>query len=263
MSEIRLSNLMDFLEEKYPLNDAMTWDHVGLQIGDPTRVVKKVFTTLDVTPSVVDHAVKNGFDTIVSHHPLLFHSIQSMNLTIPRNEMYQKIIKNNLNVYSMHTNFDVGTNGMNDGLAEMLGLTNVEGICPVKTKQGVKSIGRMGDTQLTVDEIVEKFKSRLKIKMIRLLSNYKPVRKVGIVGGAGAEFITPAFNSGVDLFITGDVKYHDFLDAQIAGYAVLDVGHVAEKIFAERMAIMINKNLNLTVEANDLDKMEILYLEDK
>ncbi|BDR58620.1 Nif3-like dinuclear metal center hexameric protein [Xylocopilactobacillus apicola] len=258
-----LESVMEFLENLYPLSDAMTWDHVGLQIGDPKQKVQKIITTLDVTPNLVDYAIKNNFDTIVSHHPLLFHPIQVLDLSDARNQMYQKIINHQINVYSMHTNFDVGKNGMNDWLAELIGLKNIEGICPVKTTSGTLLMGRMGDTTLEIEAIIEIFKHELGLKMIKLLDNGKSFKKIGILGGAGAEFIEPAFKSGVDLFITGDVKYHDFLDAQIANYAVLDVGHVAEKIFARQMANLLQENFDFTIEANTLDEMEIPGLENK
>lgn len=263
MSGILMSDLMDFLEVNYPLSDAMTWDHVGLQIGQPSKEIKNIFTTLDVTPEVVDYAIQNNFDTIVSHHPLLFHPIKSLDFSVLRNQMYQKIINHGFNIYSMHTNVDVGEPGMNDWLAELLELENVAQICSVKTCQGTKMMGRMGETKLQIDEIIAIFKDKLKINVIKYLDNGKEINKIGILGGAGAEFIEAAFNAGVDLFITGDVKYHDFLDSQISHYAVLDVGHVVEKIFAGKIAELIRNNLDVNVEANLLTEMEIRGLEEK
>lgn len=263
MSKIVLSDLMFFLESNYPLIDAMSWDNVGLQIGSPEKKVQKILTTLDVTPRVVDYANDNNFDTIISHHPLFFHSLKSFDLSIPRNQMIKKIIKFDINVYSMHTNFDVGLNGMNDLLANIVNLSNVSGICPVKTNNGEKMIGRMGNTSLNIEEIVDLFKEKLQLKTIKYLNSGRSIQKVGIVGGAGAEFIENAFESGVDLFITGDIKYHDFLDAQISQYSLVDIGHVAEKVFAPKIANLISENFDLYIKSISYRDMEIPEMEEK
>lgn len=264
MNKILFSDLISFLNQKYPVEDAAPWDHVGLQIGNPHQEVKRVLTTLDVTPEVVNFAIANHFDTIISHHPLLFQALQTIDLSQPRSLMDAKLIQHQINVFSLHTNFDDGNPGMNDYLADLLKLKAISPICPDKTQNGTKYFGRMGETTKSVSEIIAIFKKELKIKMIRFLDNGRPIKKVGIIGGAGASGITAAFAAGVDLFITGDVKYHDFLEAQIAHYAILDVGHVVEKIFAIKIAPLIKQQFpNLFVEVNQLSAMEIPNLEEK
>lgn len=264
MKKIFLSDIIKFLTKKYPLENATTWDHPGLQIGNPDQEVKKILTTLDVTPQLVQTAVANNIDTIISHHPLIFHPIKTIDLSHPRSQMNAELIKHNINVFSIHTNFDDGEPGMNDFLAELLNLKNVTKICPGKTINGINYFGRMGETNKSINELIKIFRDKLKIKMIKFLDNGRQIKKVGIIGGAGASGIKPAFESGADLFITGDVKHHDFLEAQISHYAVLDVGHVVEKIFALKMVPIIQQEFpTLTVKSNKLSAMEIPNLEDK
>lgn len=100
---------------------ASSWDNVGLLIGDPNKVVKKVLLSLDVTENAVEKAIKNNVDMIISHHPIIFKPIKR--ITDP---VFLKIIKNDIAIFNAHTNFDVIKNGVNTALAEKLGLSKLE-----------------------------------------------------------------------------------------------------------------------------------------
>lgn len=118
--------LIDRFESFAPKTIAFTNDPVGLQIGNVNDDIKRVLVTLDVRPEVVDEAIKQNCDMIFSHHPLIFRPIKNLDLSNPQNQMYAKLIQNSILVYSAHTNLDVAKGGMNDWLAEAMGLNHVQ-----------------------------------------------------------------------------------------------------------------------------------------
>ncbi|MFK3958401.1 Nif3-like dinuclear metal center hexameric protein [Guptibacillus hwajinpoensis] len=97
-------------------------DPIGLQIGSLNKKVKKVMTALDVLPNVVDEAVREGVDLIIAHHPILFRPLKKINLDTEQGKMVETLIKNDITVYAAHTNLDVAPGGVNDMLADALGL---------------------------------------------------------------------------------------------------------------------------------------------
>ncbi|KRK87894.1 Nif3-like dinuclear metal center hexameric protein [Lentilactobacillus sunkii] len=127
---MKVKDLVDRFEQFAPKKLAMEKDPVGLQIGSLQSNVHKVMTTLDVRPEVVDQAVENNVDFIFAHHPVMFHPARNLDLDDPQNAMYAKIIANHITVYAAHTNLDSADNGMNDWLADALGLSHLSGLVP-------------------------------------------------------------------------------------------------------------------------------------
>jgi len=107
MVEIILDNIIHFLEEKNPPSYAENWDNVGLQIGDRNKIIKKIFVALDATDEIIEEAVINGADLIITHHPLLFKSLKNVNTDNFIGRRIIKCIENNISLYSMHTNYDI------------------------------------------------------------------------------------------------------------------------------------------------------------
>lgn len=112
------------MEKWAPKSLAYDWDNVGLQVGSYNKPVKKIMVTLDVLESVVDEAIENEVDLIIAHHPLLFKPLNQLNLDNWRGRVIQKLIQHNITVYAAHTNLDMATGGVNDMLADLLGLEN-------------------------------------------------------------------------------------------------------------------------------------------
>jgi len=216
-----------FLETGYPRSLAYDWDNVGLQVGTLNKPVKRVLVTLDVTKDVVREAIEKKADLIISHHPLIFQPIGSVQFETPKGWIIKELVKKDIALYSMHTNFDVAENGMNDRLANKLGLRNT-GLLDEEY-----SIGRYGEIEpLPMEEFIAYVKDRLDLKNVRLIgSSDKTVRIVGISGGSGSQHMYQAKKRGCDVYLTGDVTYHHALDAVMMGFTILDIGHNAEKIF--------------------------------
>jgi len=127
---VKVKQVIDRFEKFAPKYLAMEKDPVGLQLGSLDAETSKLMVTLDVRPQVVDEAIENGVDFIFSHHPMMFRPAKNLDLSDPQNAMYAKLIQNNITVYSAHTNLDFADNGMNDWLAEKLGLKNLSGMVP-------------------------------------------------------------------------------------------------------------------------------------
>ena len=123
---MRLSNLIEKIENKYPTNLAYSWDNVGLLVGDYEKEVKKVLVTLEANEKVVDEAISNKVDLIITHHPFIFSKINRVNSGDLKGRLILKLIKNDISLYSMHTNFDIAKDGLNDYFMEIMGFKNCE-----------------------------------------------------------------------------------------------------------------------------------------
>jgi len=220
-------DLIRFLETRYPKSLAYDWDNVGLQVGTLNKPIKRVLITLDVTPDVVREAIQLKADFLISHHPLIFKPINNIQVESPRGWMIQKLIKHDIPLYSMHTNYDLADGGMNDVLANLLGIADTAVLDPHE------QIGKYGHIVPTMlEDYIVLVKQALSTDSVRLIgTSSHPISIVGVSGGSGSNHIAEAKRRGCDLYITGDVTYHNALDAIQMGQVVLDVGHYAEQVF--------------------------------
>ncbi len=115
-----LKELLKVIEQKYPLNLAYEWDNVGLLVGDNQNEIKKVMVTLEANEKVIDEAINNKIDLIITHHPFIFKKINKINTNDLKGKLIHKLIKNDISLYSMHTNFDIAFDGLNDYFAEIM-----------------------------------------------------------------------------------------------------------------------------------------------
>ena len=204
-----------------PRNLVESWDNVGLLVGSEGRAVKRALIALDVTDQVADEAIALGAELIVAHHPVMnctWHKVQSVVDDNAQGRLLTKLLKNDVSAICMHTNLDAAEGGVNDVLAKTLGL---EGLSLLNEEK----IGRVGT--LKCEKSLEQFLSdviqSLGCQGLRYRDGGRPVRKVAVGGGACAEYIPQAIALGCDTFVTADVKYHDFLDAE--GLNLIDAGH--------------------------------------
>ena len=121
---MKLNDLIKKIENKYPLNLAYDWDNVGLIVGDFDSEIKKVLVTLEANEKVINEAIENNVDLIVTHHPFIFKKMKKINTRDLKGRLIHKLIKNNINLYSMHTNFDIAYDGLNDYFMEVMGFEN-------------------------------------------------------------------------------------------------------------------------------------------
>ena len=197
------------------------WDNDGIMVcPDSAAEVKKVLLTLDVTEEIVDYAIDRGFDLIISHHPLIFKPLSSLT---EENHISRKVIKliaNAISVFSFHTRADRAKGGVNDRLAETIGLTNTEPF-------GEDGLGRIGT--LAEEYELEIFADAVKLALgadsIRVADGYNAVRRVAVVGGDGKDFTLDALRMGADTYVSGRLSYNVMEEASDMGINLIEAGH--------------------------------------
>ncbi len=213
-----VKNIIKILEEKFPVQNKEEWDNVGLMIGDKEAEIKKAYVCLDITPKIVEFAIKNECNLIITHHPFIMPAILNIDYKNEKASMIRDIIKNDISVYSMHTNFDSSIGGINDILASLLELSDYT----PKTAQ----IFRKGylKKEITLKEFVNNIKNVLNVKnVICAGEDNKKIKTVGICSGGGGSIIMEAYPC--DVFFTGEAKYHEFQNALANDIAVVAAGH--------------------------------------
>lgn len=241
---ITVNDVLNFLNSKYPVEDACDFDNVGLLVGDGNETVKKVLVCLDADISAVKEAINVGANLIVTHHPVIFDALKSVtdgNILIP-------IIKNNISVISMHTNFDVGVGGVNDILCSLLPLKNVK-----KFKASDGYILNYAETDISdPDLLADKIKKVLGFS-VRYVAG-RPIKKLLVCSGSGGNFIGDAVSGGFDALITADVKHNHFIEAINSGISLFDAGHYAtENICVKPLTELLKKEFPVDVYSYEPD----------
>ncbi len=238
-----LEEILNIIEENYPKTLAYSWDNVGMLAGSKKKEIKKVLLTLDVTPTVVDEAIDWGADLIISHHPLIFDGIKSFSEESSKVNMYVKIIRNNLAVYSAHTNMDRAERGINQRLSEIFGLKNTEIL------EDETGLGRIGDMEkTTLFEFAKTVKEKLNTPMVRVSGNPdSKISKVAIGSGGCSDLYPLAISKGADVLLTADLKYHTAIDAYFDGISIIDAGHYPTEIIVMDMFYDLLKNTGLEI----------------
>lgn len=212
----KVKDILEFTESFAPIESAMDFDNVGLLIGDENAEISKAVAALDITADVIDEAVENGAQLIISHHPVIFDALKN----IPSNSVTYKLIQNNLNAVCLHTNLDLSPEfGVNTCLAEAVGVKNagfVEGECLY--------IGTL-ENEVTNKDFAAAVKKALGCEGLRYTMPDKTVKTVAICSGSGGDLAPLAKEKGADVLLTGEIKHHEILDANHAGIAVIDAGH--------------------------------------
>ena len=206
----------------YPGELSCPWDNDGLMCsGNTEKKVRRVLVALDATDDAIDYAAENGFDTVLTHHPMIFKGVKSVaDITVMGDEIIT-CIKNGISVISLHTRLDAGEGGVNDCLCEALQLRDVY---PFGDEES-DNLGRIGTTdEVAAEEFAEKVKAALGVKAVNLYKGGK-ASKVAVVGGSGKDFVFPALAMGADTIVLGECSYNVALDAAAEGMNVIEAGH--------------------------------------
>ena len=253
---MKLGTLTNKLDDILNISLAYGWDNVGLLVGEVDNKVNKITLTLELCDDVIDDAIKNGSNLIITHHPLIFSPIKNVVSTDKKQEYIIRLIKNNIALYTAHTNFDMIEGGLNDYVINLL---NVKDVLPLENYEDINTLGRIAylNTPMKATEFLAYVQDKFDMKGAKLVSKQdKIIKKIALITGSGADFINMA-NKKADLLITGDLKYHDAQDAYQAGLCVIDAGHYdTEKHFANAMKIFLKQNLSEDLEiyiSNSLD----------
>ena len=230
-----LREICEFLDTFAPLQLAEDWDNVGLLVGDPDRSVGRVMTCLTVTPASVAEAVEDGVDLIVTHHPMPFRPLKRLTTEQTPSRLLLQMIRADVAVYSPHTAFDSAAQGINQQLADGLGLTDVLPLVvhdPQRPEQGAGRYGRLSQP-IRLADLVQELKRFLGIAGLHVVGDRnRDVRCIAVACGAAGEFLEPAARVGCDVLVTGETTFHTCLEAEALGMALLLPGHYASERFA-------------------------------
>lgn len=224
---MRVKDILKKIEDFAPPALAYSWDNVGLLVGDAERDVKRILITLDPDVQIIEEAVNKECDLIVSHHPMFFKGIKHIRSEEPVGKSIELMIKNDISLIAAHTNMDCAERGVNAGLAELMELNDVV-VLEENPEFKECGLGRVGNLKksMTLRELAEYTKDKLKIKGIRAAGNEnRVIRRIAVAGGSCSEVIPLAISKGAEAIITGDMKYHETINAVNDGICVLDAGH--------------------------------------
>lgn len=351
MLQVKLSDIVGIINKIAPPAMAEDWDNVGLQVGDPSGAIGRIMVALDPSPDAVDAAIKSSCQLLLTHHPLIFKPLKRISTNDETGRLIHLSIANNLAIASLHTNYDVVENGVNDLLAEALGVSRckplkvscreellkltvfvpvthlgvlkdallpfswnsgnyadcsfavpgkgtfrpLNGASPFIGKvgemesvdesrfemlvrkgelhsalkallkahpyeapafdmipllnEGLQSgVGRIGflEAKPLLKDFAEVVKKKLGIPSLRIVGDTNQrISRLALCGGSGASLLRDAAREGADLFLTGDVKYHDAREALGLGVALIDAGHFAtERLMVEGFSLQLEKELS-------------------
>lgn len=234
---MNLEKLITKIEHIAPPEAAEEWDNCGIQIAFGDRRIDRVLVCLEITEEVLKEAIREEVDLIVTHHPLIFSSIKSIDYEQPDGRYIIELIKNRIAVYSAHTSFDNAPFGNNYYLSKMLNLKGIE-----EKNSGIT--GYLSET-LKFEDVVEYVDEMLGLPPHNTKGAGRKdlkVHKVGICCGSGSFFFNEAIEDGAELLITGDVKYHLAQDAIARDKAIIDAGHYGtEKFFTENFVSQLQE----------------------
>lgn len=236
---MKINNLIKILEQNFPLCDSCLWDNSGWQINFGKENLTNITLALDITEAVIDAAIANKSNLVITHHPFLFNqTIEDIKNNEWKNKIYQKIIKSKISVYSLHTNFDSNQNGLNFLIAKNLNLKNIKYFD--KEKLGV--IGECKNTLFNIINDVKQYFDYQNIKVITNNTNCE-IKKIIISCGAGGQTINDIkYNEYDTLFITGEMKWHEQIEAWDKNINTLIIGHEMEEKFINYINDFLLKN---------------------
>ncbi len=246
---ILVQEVCEVLEEFAPSRLAEDWDNVGLLVGRGDREARRIMTCLTVTHAVIEECESEHVDLVVTHHPLPFRPLKRLTSDTTPGDLLLRLIENRVAVYSPHTAFDSAPQGINQNLAELLGLHSIRPLIAPQTGPSEPELAQVGSGrwgQLTapvpVRSLIETLKQALHVSHLQLAGQpTRLVEKVAIACGSAGAFLEHAVRQGCDAFVTGETGFHTVLEAEARGVALILLGHYASERFAvERLAHVLS-----------------------
>ena len=237
-----IADIITVLENLAPPQLAEDWDNTGLLVGRSDADVAKIMTCLTLTSDVAAEAVEQGVQLVVSHHPILFRGTKQITDAGIEGGILLKLIENGVAVYSPHTSFDSAESGINQQLAKLFGLMDVQPIRPQVDSAGLGR-GRFGKVSgsLKLAEFLAGVRSAVGAGHLEFSgSRDASVSTVAVACGAAIEFLDDAVLLGCDTFVTGEARFHSVLEARAQGVNLILLGHYSsERPAIEQLATML------------------------
>ncbi len=209
-----VKNIYDYINSIAPFDTQEEWDNSGFLLGAFRKEVKTVVLSLDGTKEAVEYAKSVNADLLLTHHPVIFKGLRS----VEKGSAVYELIHSDIAVISAHTSYDKASGGINDALSELLELENTETL-----PNGYLVAGDLKQ-EMSIDDFAVFVGETLDTKGLRYTDTDKLIKRVCIGGGACSEYMWDAFGKS-DCFVTGDLKYHEMLELNQAGLASISAGH--------------------------------------
>lgn len=235
--------LIEKLEELAPRSLACDWDNPGFLAGRGDKEIHKVLVALDATDRVVEQAVRERADLLLTHHPLIFRALKQVNDTNFISRRIVTLLQADVSYFAMHTNFDAAPGCMADLAAARLGIRNGQPLEVTGEVNGVPvGIGKTGQLaeRVSLDSLAARVKQAFGLPFVLVYGSGaagEKVSRVAVSPGAGGSMIRYALEQKAEVLVTGDIGHHDAIDAAAQGMAIIDAGHYGlEHIFIPFMA---------------------------
>ena len=238
---MKVKDIIKVIEDFAPASIQENWDNSGLCVGSPEDEVTSVLFALDCTPELVDEAVECGADMIVTHHPLIFSGLKKISSDNLVGRAVIKAVKAGISIYAAHTNADKVIAGVSGAMARRLGLENVAVLADEGDGTGLGVVGEL-PRPMCAEEVMRLVKERFGLKVLKSSRPLDvPVTKVAMCGGSGGSLIGAAQRTGAQLYISGDISYHNFFTQN--DFMIMDIGHYESEIdIVEILFSLIKKN---------------------
>lgn len=248
---MRLYELVQYLEETVPLCLQEDYDNSGLLLGNPEMEIEGGLICLDITESIIQEALELKVNLIISHHPLIFQGFRNLNPKITSHRLILKALEHEIAIYAIHTNLDKIHGGISFQIGEILGLKKLGFLSssyswevpePVKPIPGTvnknfSGLGVIGSYEPYKSwmEFCKILKQEMRVQVIRHTAPViDKISKVGLCGGSGSEFIQKAIHEGCQVFLTADLKYHQFF-LDYPDFILVDIGHYETEQFSPQL----------------------------
>ncbi|MBR0535350.1 MAG: Nif3-like dinuclear metal center hexameric protein [Clostridia bacterium] len=228
---MKIKEIYDLIDEAVPFSTAAEWDNTGLSVGSLDNEVSCILLALDVTSEVIEKAKEVGAQLVLTHHPLIFDGVKS----IESDSVLYKAVQSGITFISVHTPLDIAKGGVNYSLAAMLGVENVH---DVEEDEFLK-LGEIAP--MSADSFAENIKRALG-GSVSYTDCGKPISKVALCGGAGGSCVYTAAQLGADALITGEAKHNQFLDSKELGVSLFSAGHYETEVHGMMLIQFILRN---------------------
>ncbi|WP_342252255.1 Nif3-like dinuclear metal center hexameric protein [Spiroplasma endosymbiont of Amphibalanus improvisus] len=255
---MKLKEVIKKIENEFPIALAAKWDFPGLQYGKNKFEVKKIMICLDLTTAVLNDAISNKIDLIISHHPFLFNEkIKKIKLKY-KNKIIEQLQKHQIAIYGLHTQYDSSKKGMNSKILDDLKCEDV------KSYRNINFIkyGKLPE-EINFDDLIVKLKTIFNIPYVQFLNwdNEQKIKKIAICAGAGGDLINKIKSDEIDVFITGEMKWNDWILSYENKNSVIVLNHFMENYFTNDMDIILKKIFlkdDISIKKHDI-KSPIIY----
>ena len=214
-----VKDIYSFLDSVAPFSTSAPWDNTGLLVGNENSEVKKVMLSLDVTGDVIDEAIKENVNLVITHHPVIFDPVKS----VTSDTLLYKAVSSGLSFISSHTCLDIAKDGVNDCLANAVGIKNIKSI----EEDVFLKLGEIEEK--SEDEFVAILKDKLSCNVLYNSTGNK-IKKVAFCSGSGGDLWELAKKIEADALLTGEAKYHEFLDASFNNISIFACGHFETEV---------------------------------